>query len=154
MDLSPARAGRYARAAARWGRLVVSGRAHPGVRVFYGHDRVPAPGERAAGGSVKMQKLAERFPNRPMDFSVLYLGTTWLPRDLGPLLKLARRRAAPIVVNQDGVGYPGWAGDRSEQINRPLRRAVLAADHVIYQSEFSKLSATSTWGRRAARGRS
>ncbi len=141
MDLSPARAGRYARAATRWGRLVVSRKARPGVRVFYGHDRVPAPGERAAGGSVKMQKLAERFPNHPTDFSVLYLGTTWLPRDLGPLLTIARRRAAPIVVNQDGVGYPGWAGDRSEQINRPLRRAVLAADHVIYQSEFSKLSA-------------
>jgi glycosyltransferase involved in cell wall biosynthesis len=88
-----------------------------------------------------MQKLAERFPNSPTDFTVLYLGTTWLPRDLGPLLWLARRRGAPIVVNQDGVGYPGWAGDRTEEVNRPLRRCVLAADHVIYQSEFSKLSA-------------
>ncbi len=141
MDLSRARAGRYARAGARWARLLVSGKPEPGVRVFYGHDRVPAPGERAAGGSVKMQKLAERFPNSPTDFSLLYLGTTWLPRDLGPLLGVARRRGAPIVVNQDGVGYPGWAGDRTEEVNRPLRRAVLAADHVLYQSEFSKLSA-------------
>ncbi len=88
-----------------------------------------------------MQKLAARFPNSPADFSLLYLGTTWFPRDLGPLLWLARRRAAPIVVNQDGVGYPGWAGDRAEDVNRPLRRCVLAADHVLYQSEFSKLSA-------------
>jgi glycosyltransferase involved in cell wall biosynthesis len=88
-----------------------------------------------------MQKLAERFPNSPTDFSLLYLGTTWLPRDLGPLLRLARRRGAAIVVNQDGVGYPGWAGDRAEDVNRPLRRSVRAADHVIYQSEFSKLSA-------------
>jgi glycosyltransferase involved in cell wall biosynthesis len=141
MDLSPGRAGRYARAAARWGRLLASGRASPGVRVFYGHDTVPGPGERAAGGSVKMQKLNGRFPNSPTDFSLLYLGTTWLPRDLGPLLRLARRRRAPIVVNQDGVGYPGWAGDRAEDVNRPLRRCVLAADHVLYQSEFSKLSA-------------
>lgn len=141
MNLSSARAGRYARAGVRWARLLVSGKAAPGVRVFYGHDQVPAPGERAAGGSAKMQKLAERFPNSPTDFSLLYLGTTWLPRDLGPLLGVARRRRAPIVVNQDGVGYPGWAGDRTEEVNRPLRRAVLAADHVIYQSEFSKLSA-------------
>jgi glycosyltransferase involved in cell wall biosynthesis len=88
-----------------------------------------------------MQKLNERFPNSPTDFSLLYLGTTWLPRDLGALLGVARRRGAPIVVNQDGVGYPGWAGDQTEEINRPLRQAVLAADHVIYQSEFSKLSA-------------
>jgi glycosyltransferase involved in cell wall biosynthesis len=88
-----------------------------------------------------MQKLDGRFPNSPGDFSVLYLGTTWLPRDLGPLLWLARRRRAAIVVNQDGVGYPGWAGDRAEDVNRPLRQCVLAADHVLYQSEFSKLSA-------------
>jgi glycosyltransferase involved in cell wall biosynthesis len=140
VDLSLARAGRYGRAAARWARLLAGG-AKPGIRVFYGHDLVPAPGERAAGGTAKAQKLAERFPNSPTDFSVLYLGSTWLPRDLRPLLRLARGRRASIVVNQDGVAYPGWAGDRTEELNRPLRRAVLAADHVLYQSDFSKLSA-------------
>ena len=119
----------------------MAGKPGPGVRVFYGHDRVPAPGERAAGGTVKMQKLAEAFPNTPVGFSLLYLGTTWLPRDLGPLLALVRRRGIPLVVNQDGVAYPGWAGSRTEELNRPLRRAVLAADHVVYQSAFSKLSA-------------
>jgi len=141
MDLSPARAGRYVRAGSRWGRLLVSGRAKPGMRVFYGHDRVPQPGERAAGGTAKAQKLNERFPNSPTDFSLVYLGTTWLPRDLGPLLWIARRRGASIVVNQDGVAYPGWAADRADDLNDPLRRAVLAADHVVYQSEFSKCSA-------------
>jgi glycosyltransferase involved in cell wall biosynthesis len=141
MDATPARAGRYGRAALRWARLAVPGRPRPGLRVFYGHDRVPAPGERAAGGTVKMQKLAARFPNTPVGFSLLYLGTTWLPRDLRPLLAFVRRREIPLVVNQDGVGYPGWAGARTEEVNEPLRRAVLAADHVVYQSEFSKLSA-------------
>ena len=142
MDLSPARAGRYLRAGARWTRLLVARRAAPGgVRVFYGHDRVPGPGERAAGGTAKAQKLNARFPNSPSDFSLLYLGTTWLPRDLGPLVRLARRRGTPIVVNQDGVAYPGFAGARTDELNEPLRRALLAADHVIYQSEFSKQSA-------------
>jgi glycosyltransferase involved in cell wall biosynthesis len=140
MDLSLARGGRYWRAASRWGRLLVARRTRPGVRVFYGHDRIPAPGDRAAGGTVKMQKLDTRFPNSPTDFSVLYVGTTWVPRDLRPLLRLARARGAAIVVNQDGVGYPGWAGDRAEDVNRPLRRCVQAADHVLYQSEFSKAS--------------
>jgi len=110
------------------------------VHVFYGHDRVPGPGERAAGGTVKMQKLAARFPNTPTGFSILYLGTTWLPRDLRPLLALARRRGVPVVANQDGVGYPGWAGDRTEEVNRPLRRVLHASEHVLYQSAFSKLS--------------
>jgi glycosyltransferase involved in cell wall biosynthesis len=141
MDLSAARAGRYARAGTRWGRLLISGKASPGLQVFYGHDRVPEPGERAAGGTAKVQKLNERFPNSPTGFSLLYLGSNWLPRDLAPLLWLARRRDAPIVVNQDGVGYPGWAGDRTEAVNRPLRRALQSAQHVLYQSDFSKRSA-------------
>jgi glycosyltransferase involved in cell wall biosynthesis len=141
MDVSAARGARYGRAVGRWARLLASGRAKAGLRVFYGHDLVPAPGERAAGGTAKAQKLAERFPNHPADFSVVYLGTTWLPRDLGPLLWVARRRGAPVVVNQDGVAYRGWAGDETDALNEPLRRAVLAAEHVVYQSEFSKRSA-------------
>lgn len=141
MGVDRARVKRYARAAARWGRLLTSPRPRPGLRVFYGHDRVPAPGERVAGGTAKFQRLAQRFPNSPADFTLLYLGSTWLPRDLVPLLWLARRRGAPVVLNQNGVGYPGWAGERAEEVNRPLRRALVAADHVLYQSVFCKRSA-------------
>jgi glycosyltransferase involved in cell wall biosynthesis len=141
MEVSLARAGRYGRASVRWARLLASGKPGAGLRVFYGHDLVPAPGERVAGGTAKIQKLAARFPNSPTGFSLLYLGSTWLPRDLGPLLRLARRRGIPVVVNQDGVGYPGWAGAATDEVNEPLRRALLAARHVLYQSEFSKRSA-------------
>jgi glycosyltransferase involved in cell wall biosynthesis len=112
-----------------------------GVRVFYGHDVVPSAGDAVAGGTGKFQRLAQRFPNRPTDFSLLYLGSTWLPRDLRPLLALAQRRRVPVVVNQSGVAYPGWAGAETDEINRPFRRALLAADHVLYQSEFCKRSA-------------
>jgi glycosyltransferase involved in cell wall biosynthesis len=146
------RVGRYGRAGLRWGRLLLSRRPPPGLRVFYGHDLVPAPGEPVAGGSAKFQRLAARFPNSPTDFSLLYLGSTWLPRDLAPLLWLAGRRQAPVAVNQSGVAYPGWAGAATERINRLFRRALLAADHVLYQSEFCKRSAdeflgepTGTW---------
>jgi glycosyltransferase involved in cell wall biosynthesis len=132
---------RRARAAARWARLLTAGRPAPGIRVFYGHDRVPRSGEAVAGGTAKFQKLAARFPNSPTDFTLLYLGSSGLPRDLRPLLWAARRRRTPVVVNQDGVGYPGWAGARTDEFNRPLRRALLAADHVLYQSAFAKRSA-------------
>jgi glycosyltransferase involved in cell wall biosynthesis len=121
--------------------LLASRRPGVGLRVFYGHDRVPAPGERVAGGTAKFQRLAGRFPNCPTDFTLLYLGSTWLPRDLRQLLWLARRREIPVVLNQNGVGYPGWAGNSVEEVNRPLRRALLAAQHVVYQSEFCKRSA-------------
>jgi glycosyltransferase involved in cell wall biosynthesis len=140
------RAGRYLRAAGRWGRLLASGRARPGLRVFYGWDLIPGSGEPVAGGTAKLQKLAARWPNRPRDFSLLYLGSTYLPRDLRPLLWLAGRRRAAIVVNQDGVAYPGWAGERTDELNAPLRRALLAADHVLYQSAFSKRSSDQVLG--------
>jgi glycosyltransferase involved in cell wall biosynthesis len=136
-----ARAERYLRAALRWVRLLTRVRRRPGTRVFYGHDRVPVPGDPVAGGTGKFQRLAQRFPNSPTDFSLLYLGSTWLPRDARPLLAFARARRIPVVVNQSGVAYPGWAGSEAERINRAFRRALLAADHVLYQSEFCKRSA-------------
>lgn len=141
MQVDGARLARYARAAWRWTRLLAPRRSPPGLRVFYGHDRVPGPGEPVAGGTAKFQRLAARFPNRPHDFNLLYLGSTALPRDLDPLLGLARRRGLPVVVNQDGIAYPGWAGDATEELNSRYRRALLSADHVLYQSRFSKESA-------------
>jgi glycosyltransferase involved in cell wall biosynthesis len=135
------RAERYARAAARWARLLGRRSKPSGIRVFYGHDRVPAAGEAVAGGSAKFQRLAQRFPNSPVSFSLLYLGSTWLPRDAGPLLRLAHRRRIPVVVNQSGVAYPGWAGAETQRINDEFRRVLIAADHVLYQSEFCKRSA-------------
>jgi glycosyltransferase involved in cell wall biosynthesis len=142
-----ARVGRYARAASRWARLLLPRRRRPGLRVFYGRDDIPPTGGAVAGGSAKFQRLAARFANSPTDFTVLYLGSTWLPRDLRPLLALARRRRTPIVVNQSGVAYPGWAGDETEEINRQFRRALVAADHVLYQSQFCKRSADAFLGK-------
>jgi glycosyltransferase involved in cell wall biosynthesis len=138
---------RYLRAARRWVRLLARGGVPSELRVFYGHDHVPAPGEAVAGGSGKFQRLAQRFPNGPDDFSLLYLGSTWLPRDLRPLLRLARRRGIPVVVNQSGVAYPGWAGADTDRLNDPFRRALLAAEHVLYQSEFCKRSADEFLGK-------
>ena len=132
---------RYGRAMARWTQLLVGRASRPGVRVFYGHDEVPAEGEAVAGGSAKVQRLATRFPNQPTDFSILYLGSTWLPRDLRPLLWHAHRRRIPFLLNQNGVGYPGWAGSGTDAFNRPLRVVLEQADHVLYQSEFCKRAA-------------
>jgi glycosyltransferase involved in cell wall biosynthesis len=142
MSVDGARIGRYLRAARRWAGLLLPGRRqHEGLRVFYGHDLVPAPGEPVAGGTAKAQRLAERFPNSPSDFTLLYLGSTWLPRDLDPLLRLAKRRRVAVVLNQDGVAYPGWAGGATGELNAVNRKVLRAADHVIYQSRFSKDSA-------------
>jgi glycosyltransferase involved in cell wall biosynthesis len=141
VTLDRSRVERYVRAAQRWAQLLTSRGPSSGLRVFYGHDRVPPPGERVAGGTAKFQRLNQRFPNSPDDFTLLYLGSTWLPRDLRALLWLVRRRGIPVVLNQNGVGYPGWAGARTEEFNRPLRQVLATARHVLYQSEFCKRSA-------------
>ena len=90
MWIDRARAGRYLCAGWRWARLLAPRHTASGVRVFYGHDLVPAEGEPVAGGTAKFQRLARRFPNSSTDFSLLYLGSTSLPRDLGPLLRLGQ----------------------------------------------------------------
>ena len=54
------RAGRYGRAARRWARLLASGRARPGFRVFYGWDRDSRPGR--AGRRRHRQAAEARRP--------------------------------------------------------------------------------------------
>ena len=135
----------------RGGALGAAARAHvtpEGTRLLRPRSCARA-GRAVAGGTAKFQRLAERFPNHPTDFSLLYLGSTWLPRDLRPLLRFARRRRAPLVVNQDGVGYPGWAGAGTEAFNRPLHRALPPADHVLYQSDVLQASRGRVRGRAA-----
>lgn len=126
------------------GRAALIARSRPAegeVAVSYGHRRIPAPGEPVEGGMVKFQRLQRVFPHRPRDFNLLYLGSSSLPTDEQTVIGLARRRGAPLVVNQNGVAYPAWAGDRTEQLNDRLRAVLEAAAHVVYQSEFCKQAA-------------
>ena len=134
-------------------RLLLPQHARPGLRVFYGHDRVPGAGEPVRGGTAKFQRLTGRFPNHPTDFTC---STSARPGCLAISARSCvspRRRGVPVVLNQDGVGYPAWAGDRADEVNRPLRLALGAADHVLYQSEFSKRSADCFSGSRMEPGR-
>jgi len=119
---------------------IVAGRAAVGEpRLFYGRDRIPSRDEPAFGGTIKFQALDRAFPNSPRDFNLLYLGSSTVPSDARALLRLARRRGARVLWNQNGVAYPGWHGPGWERTNVPLSRGLHAADHVIYQSEFCRL---------------
>ena len=111
------------------------------IAVFYGHDRLPSRDEPAHGGTIKFQQLEREFPNEPHAFNVLYLGSSTRPGDSAALLELARARGAAVVLNQNGVAYPGWHGPGWEQTNEPLAELLHEADHVLYQSAFCKLSA-------------
>jgi glycosyltransferase involved in cell wall biosynthesis len=101
------------------------------------------------GGQVKFQLLHEQLPNEPRVFNVLYLGSTIMPLEAPTLVRLARRRGAAFVWNQNGVAYPGWYGLGWELLNEPRARLLHAADHVFFQSAFCKLGADRFYGERA-----
>ena len=93
------------------------------------------------GGAVKLLALRESLPYDEQKFSVLYSVSSSIPQCAEALFKLCRERGIKIIWNQNGVGYPAWAGRESERFNRPMRRLREMADFVIYQSQFCQESA-------------
>ncbi len=109
--------------------------------VFYGYGQLPTRDQTVGGGIVKCQDLAEVFPNILHSASILYLVSSALPYSVIPMVKYAKKKGVKVVLNQNGVGYPGWAKEDWERINLPLRSVIHTADYVFYQSQFCKLSA-------------
>jgi glycosyltransferase involved in cell wall biosynthesis len=72
---------------------------------------------------------------------MIYLVSSALPAQVEGIVKMAKRRGAKLVWNQNGVAYPGCYGDFYPWFNR--RMAVLRnqADFIVNQSEFSRISA-------------
>jgi glycosyltransferase involved in cell wall biosynthesis len=93
------------------------------------------------GGAVKLLSLREAFACDERTFNVLYLVSS-VPADFAAdLAATCRRKGIAFVWNQNGVGYPGWAGPEAGRHNAPMRRLRAEADFVVYQSEFCRQSA-------------
>ncbi len=124
------------------------------IRVNYGHDRVPGPDEHVFGGLVKLQDLGRAFPGFTDKPNILYLVSSALPYFPVQLAMMAKKNGAKIVINQNGVAYPGWYGKGYERENRSMSRLHDMADYVFYQSDFCKLSAEKYLGCRERQDRS
>ena len=111
------------------------------IRVFYGHDALPGRGEKAGGGIIKCQDLAERFPNTIFDANILYLVSSALPHFAPLMVRIAKRQGVRLVWNQNGVAYPAWHGPGWDATNADMKAILPMADYVVYQSEFCKISA-------------
>ena len=133
----------------RWRRIAATAPSRDRLAVSYGIERMPSLDDIVYGGGVKFQLLAEELPNAPRDFNLLYLGSTTMPIEARMLVRLARRRGAAFVWNQNGVAYPAWHGPGWELVNAPRARLFHEADHVIFQSAFCKLGADRYYGERA-----
>jgi glycosyltransferase involved in cell wall biosynthesis len=132
----------------RWREISAAAPQRGRPAVSYGAERMPRDGEVVYGGAVKFQLLDRELPNAPRDFNVLYLGSSSLPIDARTLVRLARRRSAVFVWNQNGVAYPGWYGQGWELVNEPRARLLHEADHVFFQSAFCKVGADRYYGER------
>lgn len=107
-----------------------------GLHIDYGYERVPEKGQFLSGGLVKVQDLQARFPADRERPNLLYLVSSALPHDAEIQVRAAQKRGGVVVLNQNGVGYPGWHGPGWVRFNRPMSRIHALADFVVYQSAF------------------
>ncbi len=101
----------------------------------------PKPGEIIHGGQVKLLHLSRAFAHNEERFNLLYLVSSAIPANARELVDWARRQGAKFVWNQNGTGFPAWAGAAYRSFNRPMADLLARADYVVYQSEFCRESA-------------
>lgn len=118
------------------------------IRTYYGLDRLPSREGPISGGIVKCLDLADRFPNSSGKANLLYLVSSALPDRRELLARAAHRAGGKVVLNQNGVAYPAWAGTDWRKRNAPIKRVYAAADFVVYQSEFCRRCAQQFLGAR------
>jgi len=121
------------------------------IRISYGYDNISGPGQQVFGGLVKLQDLETEFPNNTVNPNILYLISSALPYFPVRMAIMAKKAGVKLVVNQNGVAYPGWHGKGWEATNRPMKKLHGLADYVCYQSHFCKLSADRFLGTPVAR---
>lgn len=116
-----------------------------GLAVAYLSPRFPNPpaarNEFAHGGAVKLTYLAENFPHRFPAAGLLYAVSSVAHPLQKKILEAAKSRGLKIIVNQNGVAFPAWAGDNYEDANRSLKQLISFADFIVYQSRFCRDSA-------------
>ncbi len=116
-------------------------------RVFYGGARAG----NAGGAPVKVKRLNEYFPEYRWSYNLVYClsNTPYLPK---PALRLLKRRGIPIITNQSGAFYAGWYAGDWQARNTEISHAYHLADHVFWQSEFSRQSVKKFLGEQNGNG--
>jgi len=116
-----------------------------GLAVAYLSPRFPNPpaarNEFAHGGAVKLTYLAENFPHRFPAAGLLYAVSSVAHPLQKEILEAAKSRGLKIIVNQNGVAFPAWAGADCEILNGALKNLIRYADFIVYQSRFCRDSA-------------
>ncbi len=116
-------------------------------KIFYGGVRKGDIG----GPLVKIKRLNKFFPEKKFFYNSVYLVSNSPYLNSLSLRKL-KSKNIPIILNQNGVFFPGWYGAEWEKMNLIMSKAYLEADYVFWQSEFCKKSARKFLGLRKGPG--
>lgn len=116
-------------------------------RVFYAGARSGNIG----GPLVKVKRLQQFFPQDRYSYNLVYAlsNAPYLPAAAFAWLA---RRGIPVVLNQNGVFYPGWYGGDWAAQNRRMSTAYHRASHVFWQSDFCRRCADRFLGPRSGPG--
>lgn len=113
------------------------------IKVFTGFQN------KNSGGGLKLKDL-KKFESSDLRYNILYLVSSSLPFCYMKMIKKAKQAGIKIVWNQNGIGFPAWAGNETNRINKLMEKGLINADFIIFQSKFAELSVnkiiTSTLG--------
>jgi glycosyltransferase involved in cell wall biosynthesis len=94
---------------------------------------------RTTAAFMKARRLAALFATSPLHNGILYVCSGHIPLWY---CRREKRRGVKLVVNQNGVYYPGWyEADYAQANERHLAGYYREADQIIYQSDFCQAAA-------------
>ncbi len=103
------------------------------------------------GPRVKIKRMKMFFPQYFGNFNLIYLLSNSLyvtPK----FINYFKKKNIPIVLNQNGVFFPGWYLNDWKSMNSLMSFYYHRADYVFYQSKFCKKSANHFLGKRKGNG--
>lgn len=115
--------------------------------VFYGGARAGNIG----GPLVKIKRLQQFFPEHLLNYNLVYALSN--AAYLSPFaLRLLSKKNIPLVLNQNGVFYPGWYAGNWRGMNAQMAHSYHRADYVFWQSDFCRRAANKFLGHREGPG--
>lgn len=94
------------------------------------------------GGGLKLQDL-KIFSSPTSNYNTVYLLSSSLPYSFRDIIKKAKKARIKIIWNQNGIGFPAWAGGYSGKVNKNFKFGIQNANMVIFQSRFAMQSVNS-----------
>ena len=103
------------------------------------------------GAKVKFSRLSKFYKNFWYKFDIVYVLSNlhFLTKNSISILK---SKNIPIILNQNGIFYPGWFDGDWKMMNKKLSVPYHESDYVFWQSEFCKFSANKFLGERKGPG--